>query len=48
MIPLEEDRNYKGSENNYWEKRVLICSAKDFLKEEKKFNNFILDSFQRY
>ena len=36
IIPLEEDGSNKGSENNYWEKTVLICSAKEFLKEVKK------------
>ena len=36
MIPLEEDSSNKGSENNYYEKRVLMCSTKEFLKEENK------------
>ena len=36
LIPFVEDENHKGSENNYWEKRVLLCSTKEFMKEEEK------------
>ena len=35
MIPFEENGTNKGSKNNYWEKRFLVCLAKEYMKEEK-------------
>ena len=46
MIPLKEYSSNKGSENNYWEKRVLMYSTKKFLKEEKKHHYCFSSHFE--
>ena len=36
LVPMQEDEGNQRSQSNYWERRVLMCSTKVFLKEEEK------------
>ena len=36
LVLLQKSEGDEKSQNNYWEKRVLVCLTKEFLKEENK------------